>query len=219
VFDAGSALADEPEITQQFPHEGDVIAQAPPVLRMCFKEPVNVQDLDKGGDFAFRLERPDRIGLGMRIVFQPDGYGVAIYPGEGPEEAPEGEWVWEYRVVDAASGDALEGEVHFSVRADEGIDVILSTPPACLAGGATQAVTTRTPAGGASITPTPIVIDEEPDDDGGPDVALLALLTIGAAAGAGLLALIGYLFRRRIGFWLHRPPERTGEEPPPEEHH
>jgi hypothetical protein len=213
-----SVRADEPEITYQFPEDSDVIAEPPFVLQMCWRNPVNVKDLDQGGDFAFRLERPDGIGLGMRIVFQPDGYGVAIYPGEGPEDPPEGNWTWNYRVVDAESGDALEGEVVFTVRADEGREVILSTPPACLAEGATQQATTRTPGGGATITPTPIVIDEEGDDDG-PDVALLAALTIGAAGAAAAVALIGYLVRRRIGFWLHRPPEPTGEEPPPEEHH
>jgi hypothetical protein len=214
-----SVRAEEPEITYQFPEDGDVIAEPPFVLQMCWRNPVNVKDLDQGGDFAFRLERPDGIGLGMRIVFQPDGYGVAIYPGEGPEDPPEGDWTWDYRVVDAESGDALEGEVVFTVRADEGREIIFSTPPACLAEGATQQATTSTPVGGATVTPTapPIIVNGDEDD--GPDVALLAALTIGAAGAAAALALIGYLVRRRVGFWLHRPPERTGEEPPPEEHH
>jgi hypothetical protein len=48
---------------------------------------------------------------------------------------------------------------------------------------------------------------EEPADDG-PDVLLLSLLTIGTAGGAAVLALIGYVVRNRVGFWLHRPPER-----------
>jgi hypothetical protein len=212
------AAADEPEIVHQFPEDDAVLAEAPPVLQMCFKEPVNVQDLDKGGDFRFRLVRPDQIGLGMRIVFQPDGYGVAIYPGEAQTEPPDGEWTWEYRLVDAASGDPLEGEIQFRVQTGEGEDIILSTPPACLASGATQPPT-RSPGatGRASVTPSPIVIDEEPDDDG-PDVAQLALLTIGAAGVAGVVALIGFLIRRRLGFEPHRPPDR-GEGLPPDEHH
>jgi hypothetical protein len=209
--------ATEPEIVYQFPEDGDVLAEAPPVLQMCWKEPVNVKDLDKGGDFRFRLVRPDRVGLGMRIVFQPDGYGVAIYPGSAQTDPPEGEWVWDYRVVDAATGDPLEGSVRFTVQAD-GDAVILSTPPSCLASGATHQSTRSPGATSGSPTPTPIVIIEEADDDG-PDVALLALLTIGAAGAAAALAVIGYLIRGRVGFWLHRPPERSGDEPTDEEHH
>jgi hypothetical protein len=216
------ALAEAPEITLQFPADDAVLAEAPPVLQMCFKNPVNVKDLDKGGDFSFRLVRPDQLGLGMRIVFQPDGYGVAIYPGEGPTEAPEGVWTWTYRVVDNETGDPLEGEVVFEVRAEGGQAVILSTPPACLAGGATQQAT-GAPAGSASITPTPIVIDEEPEEDNGPDVGLLAALTIGVAGIAAVVAVIGYIVRRRVGYEPHRPPDRAeGEpegEPPEEEHH
>ena len=48
------------------------------------------------------------------------------------------------------------------------------------------------------------------------DVAEKALLTVGIAAAAGVIALIGYLIRKRIGFWPHRPqPEDhpSSEEP------
>jgi hypothetical protein len=44
----------------------------------------------------------------------------------------------------------------------------------------------------------------------------MALLTVGVAAGAGVLALIGYAIRNRVGFWPHRPPPREGGAP--EEH-
>ncbi len=54
-------------------------------------------------------------------------------------------------------------------------------------------------------------------NDDEPDVLLMALLTTGAAAGAAVLGLIGYVIRNRIGFWLHRPPPREGG--PPKEHH
>src|SRR3989442_1454572 len=37
-----------------------------------------------------------------------------------------------------------------------------------------------------------------------PDVALMALLTIGAAGAAAVLGLIGYVIRNRVGFWPHR---------------
>lgn len=56
---------------------------------------------------------------------------------------------------------------------------------------------------------------QQNDDE--PDVLLMALLTVGAAAGAAVLALIGYVIRNRLKFWLHRPPPREGGAP--EEHH
>lgn len=211
--DAPSTIADEPEITFQNPEEGDVLKDPPFVLQMCFKEPVNVNDLDKGGDFSFRLLRPDNKGLGMRIVFQPDGYGVAIYPGLPTEEIPEGEWTWEYRLTDRVQPtDATEGEVKFEVNAAEGSDIVSATPPVCLGPGTTPIPT----APHASATPTPGnggPTDEGDGDD--VDILLLALLTIGAAGGAAVLALLGYLIRRRIGYEPHAPHE--GEEPP--EHH
>jgi hypothetical protein len=218
---AGAAVlyADEPEIVHQFPEDGAVLAEPPPVLQMCFKAPVNVKDLDKGGDFHFQIDPAGPLGgLGTRIVFQPDGYGVALYPDVFRTDPEDGEWLWRYRVVDEATGDPREGDITFTVSDGEGEEVIMSTPPACLAAGVTQQPT-RTAAGSTgSVTPSPIVIDEEPDEDDGPDVALLAVLTIGAAGIAAALAVVGYLIRRRVGFWLHRPPEPTGDEPP-EEHH
>ncbi len=216
--------AKEPEITYQFPREGDVLKAPPFVFQMCFKDPVNVNDLDKGGDFRFRVVRPDNKGLGMRIVFQPDGYGVAIYPGlPKDEQIPDGNWTWEYRLTEKipaqATGspklDAIEGTVKFSVNAQTGKDIITATPPACLAAGATQ-VPTAPPAGSPGVTNSPTPnggITEE--DGGGSDILRLALLTIGAAGAAGLLALIGYVIRKRIGYEPHAP--KPGEEPP--DHH
>lgn len=212
--DAPSSLADEPEIIFQNPEEGDVLKEPPFVLQMCFKEPVNVNDLDKGGDFRFRLIQPDNKGLGMRIVFQPDGYGVAVYPGlPASGEALEGEWTWDYRLTDRAEPtDAIEGEVHFEVNAAEGVDIVSETPPACLAQGGTP-IPTAPHAG--TVTPTPGGESEE--EDGGTDVDILrlALLTVGAAGAAAVLALIGYVVRKRIGYEPHAPQE--GEGPP--EHH
>lgn len=214
---ASPTVADEPEITFQHPEDGDVLNEPPFVLQMCFKEPVNVLDLDKGGDFRFRLERPDNKGLGMRIVFQPDGYGVAIYPGlPNDEEIPDGEWTWEYRLTDRVNPeDALEGVVTFEVSATDGSDIVDATPPSCLPQGATA----RPTAQHVSITPTPGEGDggENQGEDGGDDVDIgrLALLTIGAAGVAAVLALVGYFIRRRIGYEPHAPHE--GEGPP--EHH
>jgi len=51
----------------------------------------------------------------------------------------------------------------------------------------------------------------------GPDVLLMVLLTLGAAAGAAFLGLIGYMIRERIGYWPHRPQPQEGAAT--EEHH
>jgi hypothetical protein len=182
----------EPEITFIFPHEGDTFAEPLLVLQMCFAEPINNKDLDKGGDFDFALTPPNTPRLGMRIVFQPDGQGVAVYPGFVEGGSPEGEWTFAWRVTDAATLEPLEGVTRYSVR--EGGGPILQSPPATCVAGSTPTLN------------TPPVI-EDPDDDG-PDVLLLALLTIGAAGAAAVIALIGYVIRNRVGFWLHRPPER-----------
>ncbi len=55
-------------------------------------------------------------------------------------------------------------------------------------------------------------------DEEGPDIATLALITMGAVLGAAGLGLVFYLIRLRIGFWLHRPPPRSGGEGPPGQH-
>jgi len=234
------ARADEPVITYQFPEEGDVLKERPFVLQMCFKEPVNVNDLDKGGDFRFRILTADGKGLGIRIVFQPDGYGVALYPGNPAEgQLLEGEWTWEYRLTDKVkTSDAIEGEIKFKVDPQNGKDIITATPPACLAAGATPLPTapivgtaspeqsgapttgaTGTPAPRQSATPTatPGSAGVGGEEEGGTDVDILrlALLTIGAAGSAAVLALIGYAIRKRVGYEPHAPHD--GETP--SEHH
>jgi len=55
-------------------------------------------------------------------------------------------------------------------------------------------------------------------DEEGPDIATLALITMGAVLGAAGLGVVFYLIRLRIGFWLHRPPPRSGGEGPPGHH-
>ena len=49
------------------------------------------------------------------------------------------------------------------------------------------------------------------------DVLEKALLTVGVAAAAAVLALFGYLIRKRVGFWLHRP--QVEDRPAGEERH
>jgi len=209
-----AAFASQPEIIFQFPQDGLVLQQPPKVLQMCFKQPVNVKDLDKGGDFNFRLLRPDRFGLGMRIVFQPDAYGVAIYPGLPDEAIPEGEWTWDYRVTDAEAKDALEGTVKFSVNSQTGQGILEVTPPACSSGqGPVATGSTTSPGPRASGVTTGAGGGRTKEDGGGPDALVLSLLAIGAVGGAGVLGLIGYLVRRR-GLWPRRPSSGDGGQPP-----
>jgi len=209
-----AALASQPEIIFQFPKDGMVLQQPPKVLQMCFKQPVNVKDLDKGGDFSFRLLRPDRFGLGMRIVFQPDGYGVAIYPGLPEEAIPEGEWTWDYRVTDPEAKEALEGTVKFSVNSQTGQGILEPTPPGCSSGqGPVASGSTTSPGPRASEVITGTGRGQPEEDDGGPDALVLSLLAIGAVGGAGVLGLIGYLVRRR-GLWPRRPSSGDGGQPP-----
>jgi len=51
----------------------------------------------------------------------------------------------------------------------------------------------------------------------GPDVLRMVLLTVGAAAAAASLGLIGYVIRKRVGYWPHRPQPQEGV--PTDEHH
>lgn len=80
-----------------------------------------------------------------------------------------------------------------------------------VAGSPVDSVEAAPPLSGIALEPPAQNNDDEPD------VLLMALLTTGAAAGAAVLGLIGYVIRNRVGFWLHRPPPREGGEP--EEHH
>ena len=189
------AQAGAPELTFVFPREGDVFGEPPKFIQLCFVEPINNKDLDKGGDFKFSLLPPGGPGLGMRIVFQPDAQGLAIYPGDF-ENAQDGEWTFTWRVTDADSLEPQEGTIRYSVR-EGGTPPLQPTPAPC------TAASTPAPAQDGQPTPSPV---EETDD--GPDVAKLALFTIGAAGAAAVVALIGYAVRNRVGFWPHRPPER-----------
>ena len=71
----------------------------------------------------------------------------------------------------------------------------------------------------ASSAPTAGVSELNRQQPGGnrQDVLEKALLTVGGAAAAAFLGLAGYVIRRRLGFWLHRP--QTPEDRAAEEHH
>lgn len=211
-----------PAITFQFPQEGDVLAEPPQVLQMCFAVKVNFRDPpvtpvgpspSPTGDFIFDVIRPGGLGLGVRIVFQPDGYGVALYPNVKEQPIPDGAWTWKYRVTDYTNThEATEGTVHFSVDSRNGKPILQPTPPPCMGPNTPGPTLIQVGSPDASATPgsSPAAGDSAGDSGGGPDILLLALLTVGAAGGAAIIALIGYVIRNKVGFWMHRPPPRDG---------
>lgn len=183
-----------------FPAEGDELVAPPTIIHMCFANPVNNKDLDKGGDFSFDVREPDGRRLGLRIVFQPDGYGLEVHPGLH-EDTPEGEWTFEWRVTDAETLEPATGTVKFTVSADG--DPLPAEP------------LSRCPAGGEEptfATPTSTSVEDGGDGDDDQDIPLLALVTTGAVIVAAIVGLSLYLIRRRIGIRPHRPPEDPGNE-------
>lgn len=227
VFPASPALGRQPTATYISVSDGDVFSEPVVFIQLCFAEPIDTTDLALGGDFRFELLSPS-ISLGMRVALQPNGYGVALYPGFAPGDT-NGDWTFNYRVTSPDTREALEGTVKY--RVDPAGQPVQKAPPSdCLVGGATQppkpdktAIPTARPTGttspsapdSASPGPTASPNDVSDTDGDGPDILLLALLTVGTAAGAGLIAIVGYLIRRRIGYEPHAPPEG---EPPPDHH-
>jgi hypothetical protein len=220
-----------PQLVYQSVKDGDKFNQPVFVIQLCFAAPINNKDLDKGGDFAFDLKEPDGFGLGHGDVFQPNGYGISIYPGNPPGETV-GEWTFKYRVTTPDAQHATEGTITYTVD-PAGETTPRSTPPACVeSGGTPTASPTANP--NASPTSTAILATTPPaspsptatkaaspgttnaasptateapagEGGGGPDIGTLAFLTIGAAGIAALIALVGYFIRRRVGFDLHKP--------------
>lgn len=203
---APEALADEPEITFQYPKDGDVFLEPLVVIQICFNAPIDVRDLPPigEGDFNFDMDRPNGLGVGMRIVFQPNGYGATIYPGI-IEEDIEGDWSLTFRVRDRESLDTLEHIISWQVQSG-GDPIVTPTPAVCPTTGDPPTTPIDNP------DTTPVATDQGDgtgglDEDSDSDVLKLVLLTISAAGAAGVLLLIGYRIRQRVGFWLHRPPE------------
>ncbi len=202
VLPLGRANAKAPEITYMFPEDGDTVAEALTVIQMCFAEPIDVRDKQDGGQWDFSLTAPGNRGLGMRIVFQPDGYGAAIYPGLIDDDG-QGTWTFTFRIADRQTGEETKETTSYDVG-EGGIPPLEAPPPMCTSSGPSAPATT--PAA-SSPEPTPANSLDGRDDDG-LGVLELALITVGVAAGVLLLAVIGYGIRNRVGFWLHRPPPR-----------
>ena len=196
-----------PRLVFQHPADGAVVNEPLFVIQVCFANPINVRDLHLGGDFHFSLADSEGRGLGLRIVFQPDGYGAAIYPGDPPGE-PTGEWAFGWRVTSPDGRQASEGESTFTVDPD-GEEPPQATPPSCIgelgtatppsnqtppvSGIGTPGVSTAgsSPSGDSS---TPNSTEGPDDGDGGSDL-LIVLLAIGGVAIVVVLA-IGFLVRR-----------------------
>jgi hypothetical protein len=193
---SGQTAGEGPQITYQNVHDGDVLAEHPYAFQFCFAEPVNFVTPDV--DYEFGLETPEGIPFSQRTVFQPDGYGVTIYPGTDVPEIPPGlptakEQVWTFHyLVTAADDDATtEGEIHFTL--DELATVIPhESTSACFQDGYT-------------IIPTPTSAAAR-DDDGSGDTLLIGSVAAGVVVGMATVGGIVLMLRRR-----RRAPERPPE--------
>jgi len=167
--------AQAPVLAAIYPEDGDVLAESPPNLHICFARPVDNAD---DADFSFRIITPRGSTLGARIVFQPDGFGVDVQPGL-PDEPIEGEWTFEWRVTDDETKEPTTGEIHYQVSADG--EPLIEQFERC---------TGEEP---PPATPTPLV---ENDDDGlsGWLLALIVAMPVVAVACSAIV-----LFARRRG--------------------
>jgi len=189
AFSASPAYA-QIELTEADPEDGARLDAPPEIVHLCFSEPVNIDD---NTAFDFGYEMPDGRRLGLRIVFQPDGECVDVYPGL-PDEYPAGEYTFEWQVSAAEGDEEGSGTLKFQVTTGSTPAPSLSPTP-----GETPPPVTPSPEGGTETGDT--------EDGDGPDILLLALITIASVGGAAVLFTLGYLLRRRIGYEPHRPPE------------
>ena len=212
-----AAQAQAPEIVSMFPEEGDILAEEPaflpatpttpdePIpaesrygLQLCFAASVDIRDNDKGGVHDFTVLSPDDTVLALRIVFQPDGLGVVVFPGLAPEPV-EGEWTFEWLVRDVDSLEEAPGSLRFQIQED-GSPV--PTEPAAPCGGTPSPQREDTPTAGATATapPTPTADEDsaDQDDDDGSDALIIALIIVGSVVAAAVVAAALYVIRRRI---------------------
>ncbi len=208
---AAPTAAAQPRLTLISPNDGDVLSQAPPGIHLCFAEPVDNADT---AIFKFQVTMPTGSRLGMRIVFQPDGYGVDVQPGL-PSAPPEGEWTFEWQVSDRVTKETAEGVIHYQVRPDGG--PLPAASPAACTGPETPLViqptlpprqqesgspAAGTPAAGTPPAGTPAAqaspgTSTGKEDDGGVDALTVAVIVV--VAGAAIAGGLFFALSRRRG--------------------
>lgn len=184
---ATPAAAQAPVLTEIYPEDGDVLAEPPPNLHLCFARPVDNAD---GADFLFRIITPLGRTLGARIVFQSDGFGLDIQPGL-PDEPAEGEWTFEWRVTDDQTKEPTTGEIRYQVSA--GGEPLTEQFERC---------TGEQP---PPATPAPLAED---GDDGLPGWVLALIVAVPAVAVV-CSAIVFFARRRRGGGTGVAPPNES----------
>lgn len=154
----------EPELTEANPEYGDVLETPPEFLHLCFTEPVEVEDPK---DWRFNVATPEGQALGIRIVFEPSGDCVDVYPG-APDEPPQGIWTFDWLVHAQADGSEGSGVIKFQLGELQPGETPLDKPDS----------------GGTA----------DNDDSGAPTVLLLA---VGVGAALIIAATGGFALSRR----------------------
>jgi len=188
--------------------------ELPGTITLCFSQEI-------GGDFVLAYRVPDGREAGLSVNFDPNGRCLELEP-RLPAGATGGVHTLDWRVNSVAGDEQGSGTLSYNVG-EEGVPLALASPtalptlpPGTPAGTSPAGTPTETPTptpspeGTATATATPA--GGEDKDDGGPDILMIALLTTAVAGAAAAVGTLGYLFRRRIGFDLHKPPEGGEEE-------
>jgi len=163
---APRALA-EPQITEANPQYGDVLETLPEFFRLCFSEPVKIEE---PSDWKFDVRTPEGRSLGLRIVFDTAGGCVNVYPGF-PDPAPQGIWAFDWLVHAQADGSEGSGVINFQLGELQPGETPLERPET-----------------GDSTTASN-------DSDGGTSTALI--VGIGAGVAVILVAGAGFVLNRR----------------------
>lgn len=157
---AASPAMAQPELKEANPADGARRATVPEALHLCFTEPVKIEN---DSDWSFSVKPPSGSALGLRIVFQPSGDCVDVYPGKVDADAARGDWTFDWAVHSQATGDEGSGTIKFNVGE-----------------------------GGSDATPSPSATaqplgsgDAGGGGGGGSDTLLIVLLAAAAALAAG----------------------------------
>jgi hypothetical protein len=104
-----SPAAAEPELDTAEPPDGTVLEAPPESVRLCFREPVKVEQ----DQWRFEM-RAGTQPLGLRIVFGTDGSCVDVFPGSD-DDTPEGIWSLDWLVHAQSDGSEGSGVVRLQV--------------------------------------------------------------------------------------------------------